>query len=548
MTQQEAINILKTGASVFLTGPAGSGKTYVLNEYVKYLRSKKIEPAITASTGIAATHLGGMTIHAWSGLGVRDHVDQSTLEELYARHYLKDRISKTDVLIIDEISMLHHFRLDLVSAILKFFKKSAEPFGGIQVILCGDFFQLPPVSRLGERPSRFAYHADSWKELNPIICYLEEQHRQTDDVYKGILDAVRDGAFDEMHYEQLMTRMIEGNGDSEITKLYSHNTDVDTENNRELTKLEGKMFSYGMLGKGNPRIIETLKKSCLAPEALKLKKGAKVMFVKNHPDQKYANGTTGIVIHCDEEGIEVETHDGEVIEVTPSSWHVEDSGKKLAEITQYPLRLAWAITIHKSQGMSLDQAEIDLSKAFERGMGYVALSRVRSLEGLHLKGIGGNALMMHEEALDMDREFRRKSDGAVGEFGDIAPDELMALQQAFLVKLGAEGKLEKKKKMSTIEITRQMFLEGSSIMSIAFERDLEMGTVITHLERVKELDPTFPFHSIKDAMPTGKFQKIYKAFQQVGTQEGGKRPLNPVKEICGSGVTFEEIRMVRLLL
>lgn len=547
MTQKEALDILKTGASVFLTGPAGSGKTHVLNEYVKYLRSKHIEPAITASTGIAATHLGGMTIHAWTGLGVKDWADSAVFEELMAKQYLKDRILKADVLVIDEISMLHHFRLDMVSELLKYFKKSPEPFGGMQIILCGDFFQLPPVTRAGERESKFAYHADAWKELNPIMCYLEEQHRQTDDVYKGILDAVRDGCFEEMHYEHLSKRISEKK-DSEVTKLYAHNIDVDAENEAELKKLEGKLYSYKMIGRGNPRLIETLKKSCLAPEDLRLKKGARVMFVKNNFDQGYANGTTGIVVVCNEEEIKVETKDGDVIDVVPVSWHIEDGGRKLAEITQYPLRLAWAITIHKSQGMSLDQAEIDLGKAFEKGMGYVALSRVRTLEGLKLKGIGNRALLIHDEAHEMDRQFKRQSDAAVQEFGDIAPHELMALQQTFLVKLGSEGKLIKQKKVSTIEVTKKMFEEGMSVKQIAQERDLEIGTVISHLEKIKEFDPQFNFYPIKDAMSASKFQKIYKAFSQVGTSEGGKRPLNPVKDIVGSAASFEEIRMVRLFL
>lgn len=272
------------------------------------------------------------------------------------------------------------------------------------------------------------------------------------------------------------------------------------------------------------------------------------MFVKNNFDQGYANGTTGSVVKCDEAIIEVETKDGDVIEVVPTSWRVEDGGKKLAEINQYPLRLAWAITIHKSQGMSLDNAEIDLGKAFEKGMGYVALSRVRSLEGLQLTGLGDRALLMHDEAHEMDRQFRQQSAIAGAEFGDMAAGDMTMMQQAFLARLGAGGKLLRKKKASTIEITKNMFAEGMPVAKIAHERDLELGTIISHLEKVKEFDPSFNFYAIQESMPASKFQKIYKAFQQLGTREGGKRPLNPVKEMLGSLASFEEIRMVRLFL
>lgn len=156
MTQDEAMDLLKMGHNVFLTGPAGSGKTYLLNKYIEYLKEKEVSVGITASTGIAATHLNGMTIHSWSGIGIKDKLEKQDINDLKNRIYLQIRFSLVKVLIIDEISMLHGYRLDMVDQVCRAFKTGSEPFGGLQVVMCGDFFQLPPVARDGEDDS-FVY-------------------------------------------------------------------------------------------------------------------------------------------------------------------------------------------------------------------------------------------------------------------------------------------------------------------------------------------------------------------------------------------------------
>ena len=224
MLQSEALDILKMGKNVFLTGPAGSGKTHVVNEYVKYLKSMAVDVAVTASTGIAATHIGGMTIHSWSGLGIRDRLTDYDIDDLMQRQYLYKRFERTKVLIIDEVSMLHHYRLDLIEWISRQMKRSDRPFGGMQVVLCGDFFQLPPVTRGDIVESEFAYKAEVWGSSKLTICYLSEQHRQKDNIYLSILSQIRENKVTEKTIDLLKSRLnAQDNLGTGTTKLYTHN-------------------------------------------------------------------------------------------------------------------------------------------------------------------------------------------------------------------------------------------------------------------------------------------------------------------------------------
>ena len=485
MKQETALKLLKAGENVFLTGSAGAGKTYTLNQYINYLKARKVPVAITASTGIAATHMNGMTIHTWAGIGIKDSLSDDDLKRMKERKYLKEHLENAQVLIIDEISMLHAKQLNLVNQVLKYFKESDDAFGGIQVIVAGDFFQLPPVGKKEEQNrDKFCFMSEAWVEAKFRVCYLTEQHRQGNDYLNDILNAIRSQSITQEHLHALEQTRTQDIGET-FTRLYTHNMDVDSINYQHLNAIEQQGHEFMAVCDGNDKLIETLKSSVRAPEALTLKKNAKVMFVKNNFDMGYINGSLGEVIgfeEDDEHGLlpKVQLSDGSVLLVEPETWSVEnDAGKAIASFQQIPLRLAWAITIHKSQGMTLEAAEINLSHTFEKGQGYVALSRLKSLEGLRLTGFNDQALELDRLAIKADRRFQELSEEAEQHF---ANTDLAAQHQAFIRHCGGtlnpseiarnERKFAKNGDKnnyatSTLEETKELFENGYDISDIA---------------------------------------------------------------------------------
>jgi ATP-dependent DNA helicase PIF1 len=576
MTQKEALDILKTGVNAYLTGAAGSGKTHLLNMYIEYLENHEVNLGITASTGIAATHMGGVTIHSWTGLGIRAHLSEFDLESLQEKQYLYKRLEKVKVLIIDEVSMLHHFRLDMVDKVLKAFKRSDEPFGGIQVILCGDFFQLPPVSRYGEPDPKFIYHSRSWKEGEFKVCYLEEQFRQNDDISLRVLNAIRENRIDEGTMTHIRTRFRSNDGERVIqaetmtqpTRLYTHNIDVDAVNEKELDHISGDTMTYEMETKGNPTLVDILKKSCLAPEFLNLKVGAKVMFVKNNFETGYANGTLGVVKELEgfSGGPVVETLTGKRIDVPVESWVIEEDGKVKAELKQYPLRLAWAITVHKSQGMSLDAVEVDLSRAFEKGMGYVALSRVRSWNGLTILGFHDKALLIDAEVLSYDRQLQELSNKVKRELYEMKEDGVLGPRQnAFIRSIAPpyvfeekrvdengkriKAKKEKPAKVTTFQKTHQFIKEQIPLADIAKHREMTEETILGHIEKLLEekVLSLADVDYLRKSFSSKKFDEIADSLKAFHSQNDDWR-LGPVKNALGNNVSYRDIQLVRLFI
>jgi len=568
MKQITALNILKSGQNIFITGSAGTGKTYLLNQFIQYLKERQIHPTVVAPTGIAASHLKGQTIHSFFALGIRDTVvDNGYVEFLLEKSYLKSRFAKLKVLIIDEVSMVSPEIFSSMDRVLRAFKNTPEPFGGVQVVISGDFFQLPPVSKVFKE-KRFAWQSPVWKTLALQSCYLEEKFRQEGSELIQILDEIRMASVSMDSHKLLEGRFhkaLEGNFTP--TKLYTHNIDVDRINLVELSKLKGKSKVFKYTSKGTAKNIEKIFKTALVLEEITLKKDAVVLFIKNNPEKNYVNGTTGVVMGFEGDTPVVKTSTGEKIRVLVEDWKIEnDKGEEIASVSQIPLRLAWAITIHKSQGMTLDCAEIDLSKTFEVGQGYVALSRIKSIEGLRLMGINDMALRVEPLSLRIDEPIKKASQRATIEIESYSKDELEKRHVNYIKGLGGltsfvqieeekkllrSGKTSLKSDIPTHLKTKALIESCDTIKQIAKTRSINEGTIISHLLSLKKEDASMDFSKFKS--PSKALESIEKVILELEKEkkeenfsDEGRLRLKPIFEAMKGEASYNDIRLCML--
>lgn len=371
----------------------------------------------------------------------------------------------------------------------------------MQVILVGDFFQLPPVQKFNNTASdtkRFSFASNAWKSLDLAICYLHTQHRQNDADFSIILNQLRTGTPSQETITHLQSRIhADISHKPSLVKLYTHNVDVDRINQEQLDALDTDERIYRLTTKGDKKAIESLKKNMLAPELLFLKIGAQVIFIKNNPLKGYRNGTTGVVVDFDNKNNRpiVQISPDLTITVEPESRSLEDKDEIIASVNQVPLKLARAITIHKSQGMTLDAAQIDLSKAFEAGQAYVALSRVRSLDGLSLVGLNTDALAAHPLVIRADNYFREQSEKIATDYDQLSHDEQHLIFSSFIQALGGiyttettsftKEKTIKQPKPKKTVIKGQTYIEtkilieqGKNLAEVATIRGLTQGTIL----------------------------------------------------------------------
>ena len=638
MRQSSALDILKTGQNVFLTGSAGSGKTYTLNQYINYLRARRVPVAVTASTGIAATHMNGTTIHSWSGIGIKDELSDRDLTNLSRKQFLADRLKDTAVLIIDEISMLHAKQLNLVNQVLKHVRKNDAAFGGIQVVVAGDFFQLPPIGSKGEsNREKFAFMSEAWLDAKFHICYLSEQHRQVSEAANGGLDL--DDILNQIRRQEVTFEAIaaleatfDQNVDINRTRLYTHNLNVNKINDKELAALEGETMRFEATATGDSKLVETLKKTVRTQDDLVLKVGAKVMFIKNNSELGVSNGTMGELIGFaavkiddskdtsddliedtaqdaiakntknkakkDKESKEkpkdekpttqkmpvVRLNSGREVIAEPEEWIIEDeTGDVLASYLQVPLCLAWAITIHKSQGMTLEAAEIDLSRTFELGQGYVALSRLKSLAGLQLLGMNDMSLQLDPLARGADKRFLALSEEADANYAMLDEESMTQAHEKFILKSGGtlsksvikayanlqkkrreqqQAQIDKKQKLgnqvsdksdSTLLATRILLEESLSIAEISQARQLSQSTIMRHIAELKSQDPSLACDHLRpdDEVMTAvgnAYVAIKVANNPNDFNDDGSVKLRPIFEHLKQAIDYNTIRLALIFI
>ena len=398
-----------TNRSLFLTGKAGTGKTTFLNDFVKKTKKKHI---VVAPTGIAAINAGGVTIHSMFGLPLRtflpttERIDQNmanNIADLMVHFkYRKDKLKllrEIEIIVIDEASMLRADVLDMMDFSLRHVRRNQQKFGGVQILFIGDLYQLPPVVRdeyvlAKYYKSPFFFHAKALEEVKLITIELTKVYRQTDEIFLEILNAIRNGIAEDIDFELLNSRYQPDfdSKDEAYVYLCSHNKMADDINQKKLKELGGRSHLY------NADVVGEFKETQYPnDEVLELKIGAQIMFIRNDTssDKKYYNGKLAQISYLDEDEISV-ILDGTEEEITlkAETWEQKryslDADKNIKEevlgsFKQFPIRLAWAVTIHKSQGLTFDRLIIDAGKSFASGQVYVALSRCRTLEGIILK-------------------------------------------------------------------------------------------------------------------------------------------------------------------
>ncbi len=576
MNQSLALNILKSWRNVFLTGQAGAGKTYVINQYIKRLRACDIAVAITASTGIAATHIGGVTIHSRAGIGIKEHLTDHDMELIQQKEHLHKNITKAKVLIIDEISMISANTLDMVDRVVQMIRRDGRPFWWLQVILVGDFFQLPPVTSSQDinNTKRFAFASKVWKTLDLAICYLHTQHRQSEWDFTTLLNELRKWNPSEKSIALLKTRLYQDINHTNPVQLYTHNIDVDRINSEKLEELTGDEEAYIATGVWDKKLLDTIKKSMLAPEVLYLKVWAQVIFVKNNPGKWYYNGTTGEVIsfHKTTWYPLVKTSTWDVIVAEPEARSIENAKEILVSVKQVPLKLARAITVHKSQGMTLDAAHMDLSKVFEPGQWYVALSRIRSLESLKLLWINESWLNAHPLVLRWDDYFWKQSEELWTQYDSWSEDIFEQLHSRFIDLIGGtyikepieankvmlsdytykakKDKKPKTEKWDTLKATLALINQWKSLEQIIEARGLTKSTILNHIFNIHILYPNMVLTQFKPDQQLFDLvsSAIKKTIANWHKDEHWQAELKSVFSLLNGTVSYEDIKRCMMFM
>ena len=409
-SQRLAVDKIAEGRNVFITGPAGTGKSYLLNYIKDEYKNEGLH--ITASTGIAAINVGGQTLHSWAGLGLGNLPLNEILRNICSVKgtHLRKKLRSAKMLAIDEISMISADIFDLLNEMLKVVRNNNKPFGGIQLILFGDFLQLPPINKESNEIF-FCFESDAWKEADIDVIVLKEIYRQSDTELVNLLNDLRFGNINKHDIELLRSRFKQEDLDKtfEATILGTHNIQIERINIAKLNELNTQEKTFTAKFEGKPEKIEFLKKNCIVPEKLSLKIGSQVMMLKNtYSKEGIINGSIGIIRSFDKrKGYPVvEFSNGSIITITPEEWCVEKFNENTAQLeveammTQIPLILAWAITVHKSQGMTLEKIRCNLGNAFAEGQVYVAVSRVKTLPGLFIESFNINNIKANKKVIE----------------------------------------------------------------------------------------------------------------------------------------------------
>lgn len=395
--QEHALELLRSGENVFLTGGAGSGKSYLIRHFMNELDPK--QTPILASTGAAAVLLGGRTFHSFFGLGIMEGGVDATYERCCKDHRLLNRLKKVEGVIIDEISMIPGAALMIAEALSQKARDSKLPWGGMRIISVGDFAQLPPVTRTG--PRDWAFLNETWQRSGFQVCQLSHNQRVQDNSFLDVLADVRYGKVTQRVFDFLGEKVRPHDEEDTGTRLFGRRDMSENFNQKKLSEINETEVTIDSIYIGAEKYIETLMKMAPVPQKLTLKIGCRVIFLQNDPQKRWINGTRGTVTKIELDKITVRKDHGREVNVDKTTFSLQDAeGNVTATVIQFPLTLAYATTIHKSQGATLDEVWCDLRSLWEPGQAYVALSRLRTAEGLKLVGWNPRSIIVDPKVLE----------------------------------------------------------------------------------------------------------------------------------------------------
>jgi ATP-dependent exoDNAse (exonuclease V) alpha subunit len=408
--QQEALALLQSGENIFLTGGAGCGKSFVIREFMKDL-DPKIFP-ILASTGTAAVLLGGRTFHSFFGLGIMEGGPEATFERASKDQKVLARIKRVEGFVMDEVSMIPGSAFRVAEALARVAKESNLPWGGLRVIAVGDFLQLPPVTQYNQKRD-WCFRDAAWDATGFRPVNLTINHRVEDAEYLRVLETLRQGKTNEEVKDYLNDKLQQHDEDWPGTRLFPRRIQSEEYNFKKLRELPGEDEVIPSIYLGPEKFTSILMKSAPVPEKLFLRVGCQVMFIQNDPNRRWVNGTKGEVVDIQSDKIIVKKYEGRQVQVEKVSFSMQDAeGNVVASVIQFPLMLAYSTTIHKSQGATLDEIWCDLGALWEPGQAYVALSRLRTGQGLHLLRWSPRSIMADPHVLSFYQAFHRGLDSS----------------------------------------------------------------------------------------------------------------------------------------
>lgn len=528
--------MLKREGNVFLTGAAGTGKSFLLERYLSGKHPDEFP--VVASTGAAAVLIGGRTFHSFFGLGILEGGIEATVTRALRSRKLMNRLNRACCVVIDEVSMLSGAMLEAAEVITRRARGRHEPWGGLRVIVVGDFAQLPPVTP-GNQMKDWAFLHQVWEESAFQPALLSTVMRTQDVDFLQILNAVRAGHVTDDVQMFLDAHTQDVADDAEGTRLYAHRVKADQHNMRRLEDIPRREHTFQTQYAGDARAVESAKRSIPIPDVLCLKEGALIMMRKNDisGEQLYVNGSLGHVREITEDTLSISLMSGEDIEVEKTKFtSLDGDGQEVAAAWNFPVTLAWATTIHKAQGASLDRMVVDLSALWEPGQAYVALSRVRSAAGLTVERWSPHSIRAEQLVTDFYNSLVDAADSYVPRPLFVPPERVRPKET------DEEGHAKPSaKKQDRTSAIRTMLRDEATLDEMVMACGIKSDRVLLYIEEMIEHGETLSIrHLISDIVEADAIREAFET--------NGLGRLKPAFDALDGGVSYTDIRLVRCVM